>query len=110
VQFYVDVNNALNTKRLSSAGFSDNYDYEDYMASLNFSWEEGVEKGDDRIGDYRPEGVAYDPLEQNPHNDPEIQARNDRRKEDKSYIDMPNINSFTFLNPRDIFFGVKINF
>ena len=28
---------------------------------------------------------------------------------DKSYIDMPNLGFFSFLNPRDIFFGLKFN-
>ncbi|MBD3383516.1 TonB-dependent receptor [candidate division KSB1 bacterium] len=110
LQFYVDVRNALNTKRLSYAGFSDNYDYLDYLESLNFNWETDEEKGDDRIGDYRPDDVEYDPLEPNPNNDPEIKARNEKRKEDKSYIDMPNIKAFSFLYPRDIMVGLKINF
>ncbi len=30
--------------------------------------------------------------------------------EDKAYIDMPNQTSFTFLNPRDVFFGIKLSF
>jgi hypothetical protein len=110
VQFYLDISNALNTKYLNFAGFADNYDWLDYLESLNFSWEEGVWKGDDRIGDYRPDDVAYDPLEANPNNDPAIKARNDKRKKDRSYIDMPNIRAFTFLNPRDVMFGIKVNF
>jgi hypothetical protein len=109
-QFYLDVDNLFNEKRLSWAGFSDAYDVDDYLKSLNFSWEKGVEKGDDKIGDYRPVGVAYDPLEPNPDNDPEIKARNDKRKDNKSYIDMPNIRSLTFLSPRDITIGLKISF
>ena len=110
VQAYVQISNLLNSKYLSRAGFSDNFDYQNYLQSLNFSWEDGVEKGSDKIGDYRPAGVAYDPLEQNPNNDPAIKARNDIRKKNKSYIDMPNIKAFTFLHPRDIRFGLKINF
>ncbi|MBW7886879.1 MAG: TonB-dependent receptor [Bacteroidetes bacterium] len=30
--------------------------------------------------------------------------------DDKSYIDMPNLSSFVFLNPRDIFWGLKVSF
>ncbi len=105
----MDVHNIFNVKYLSWAGFSDRYDSADYLRSLNFSWEEGVEKGNDKIGDYRPTGVAYDPLELNPNNDPQIDARNKERKDKKSYIDMPNIKAFTFLNPRDIIFGIKLN-
>ena len=110
IQFYLDVSNVFNFKYMSVAGFADRIDKENYLASLNFSWEEGIEKGNDRVGDYRPESVTYDPLEPNPDNDPEIVARNNKRKKDKSYVDMPNITSFTFLNPRDITFGIRINF
>jgi outer membrane receptor protein involved in Fe transport len=110
LQFYLDVNNLFNFKFLNYAGFSDSYDYQFYMESLCFSWEKGESKGDDRIGDYRPDDVVYDPLEANPGNDPAITARNEKRKETKSYIDNPNIESLTFLNPRDITFGLKINF
>ncbi|MEA3431554.1 MAG: TonB-dependent receptor [candidate division WOR-3 bacterium] len=109
-QFFLDIANVLNIKYMSYAGFSDRYDYLDYMKSLNFPWEEGEERGNDRIGDYRPDDVPYDPLEPNPQNDPEIKARNDIRKKNKSYIDMPNIKSLTFLNPQDIAFGIRINF
>jgi outer membrane receptor protein involved in Fe transport len=110
VRLFADISNLLNTKFLNYAGFSDTYDYLDYMASLNFDWEEGEEKGNDRIGEYRDWDVSYDPLELNPNNDPEIKARNDKRKETKSYIDMPNLTYFTFLYPREIKFGIKIVF
>lgn len=110
MEIFVDVSNALNTKFLSYAGFSDYYDYQDYLESLNFSWEEGVEKGSDRIGEYRDWDIPYDPLEPNPDNDPEIEARNAERKKNKSYIDMPNFKAFTFLDPRKITVGVRINF
>ena len=110
VELFADIRNVFNFKHLSRAAFSDKYDYLDYLESLNFSWEKGVEHGNDKIGDYRPEGVAYDPLEPNPNNDPEIAARNARRKKNKSYIDMPNFKSLTFLNPRDVFWGVRITF
>ncbi len=110
MQFYLDIRNALNTKRLSYAGSSYSYDWDDYLESLNFSWEKGVEHGNDRIGEYRDNGVAYDSLEPNPDDNPEIKKRNDKRKENKSYIDMPNISAFTFLNPLDITIGIRINF
>ncbi|HTY37222.1 MAG TPA: TonB-dependent receptor [Bacteroidota bacterium] len=110
VQLYMDVKNVFNFKTLNYAGFADAYDYQDYLASLCFPWEDGDKKGNDRIGDYRPNGVAYDPLEPNPNNDPAITARNNVRKANKSYIDMPNITSITFLNPRDFSFGIRFNF
>jgi len=49
-------------------------------------------------------------LEINPYNDPEITKRNNKRKESKSYIDNPNIDSLWWLYPRDITFGIRINF
>ncbi len=120
LQFYVDVSNLLNTKFLSYSGFSGSRDYDDYMQSLRFDWEEGVHKGNDRVGEYRDWDVAYDPLEElipNPGNDSQIAAeneaidqRNAERIENKAYIDMPNVRSMTFLNPREIKFGVKISF
>jgi hypothetical protein len=30
--------------------------------------------------------------------------------DDKAYIDMPNMDTFTFLNPRRIFFGIRLSF
>ena len=93
---------------MSSAGFSDYYDYLDYIESLNFSWEDGDEEGNDRVGEHRNWNIEYDPLEYNPGNDSEIKARNDERKRTKSYIDMPNIKAFTFLNPIKITFGFTL--
>ncbi|HNY91614.1 MAG TPA: TonB-dependent receptor [bacterium] len=109
-QFYLDFSNVLNIKYLYYASFADNYDYIDYLESLNLDWEKGDEKGSDKIGELRPEDVKYDPLERNPYNDPEITKRNDKRKESKSYIDNPNIDSLWWLHPRDITFGIRINF
>ena len=34
----------------------------------------------------------------------------DQMLEDKAYIDMPNNTSFTFLNPRNVFFGIRLTF
>ena len=110
VQLYLDVQNVFNFKHLNYAGFVNQYDYQDYLASLCFPWMDGDKKGNDRIGDYIPHGVAYDPLEPNPNNDPAITARNNIRKEKKSYIDMPNNTSTTFLNPRNFMFGVRLSF
>lgn len=107
---YLDITNVFNLKYMSRAGFVDSYDYRDYLASLRFSWETGDQKGSDRIGDYRPSGVAYDPLVPNPNNDPVIDKANKKRISKKSYINMPNNTSMTFLNPRHFSLGVKLNF
>lgn len=110
LQLFLDITNLLNYKYLNSAGFADVYDQRDYLESLNFDWEEGVEHGHDKIGMYRPANVPYDPLEPNPNDDPEIDARNAHRKKTKSYINNPNITSLTFLYPRDFTFGVRLSF
>jgi outer membrane receptor protein involved in Fe transport len=110
VQLYMDVQNVFNFKFLNYAGFADSYDYQDYLASLCFPWMEGDKNGEDRIGDYRDDDVAYDPLEPNPGNDPAISARNQTRKDNKAYIDMPNISSLTYLRPRNWMFGVRVSF
>jgi len=110
IQLYVDITNVLNTKYMSESGFADAFDRRDYLESLRFSWEQGDQKGNDRVGDYRPVGVKYDPLEANSGNDPAVKARNEKRIKDKSYIDMPNITSLTFLNPRNFNFGIRFSF
>ncbi|MCF6270699.1 MAG: TonB-dependent receptor [Melioribacteraceae bacterium] len=94
--------------------------------------------GNDKPGDYRVTGAEYTPIEavSNINNiespdegliyyDSQTRRfyeystgsgweRSDETKmnkvlKDKSYIDMPNYSFFTFLNPRNIFFGLKFN-
>ncbi len=108
IEFFADVINAFNSKFLSSAGFSDNYDYIDYLESLRFSWEEGKEKGNDRIGEYREEGVGYRPYDPIDWENPTPEER--EILDTKAYIDMPNIKSVTFLDPRKIIIGLSIRF
>jgi outer membrane receptor protein involved in Fe transport len=138
MQFYLDVSNVLNLKHLSSAGFSDSYDEHDYKESLHFDWEEGAEKGNDKLGDYRAPGVEYVSIKSVPDINQVVQPdaeslyydSNSKRyykygddswqKADqtfldntinnKAYIDNPNIQAFTFLNPRIITLGIKIDF
>ncbi len=116
IRFFVDINNLLNNKIFSfSSAFSDGNDVRDYLDSL--LWPEEIGRplgytmfGNDRIGDLRPDDVAYDPLEPNPNDDPEIAARNRERRETKSYIDNPNQRWLYYLNPRDIYFGLTYQF
>ncbi len=118
LDLFLDIRNVFNIKNFTLYGFVDGRDYSDYMTSLRLPRDVaepiGVQGewlyGDDRIGDLRPEGVAYDPLESNPNNDPEIAARNARRIASKSYIDNPNQSNLMYLNPRDIYFGAKLTF
>ena len=95
--------------------------------------------GDDRYGSYRKSGVDYQPMEGRGtiNYDTFIgetgviyydksaetyveyvdeswievdQKRIDQILENKAYIDMPNQDSFTFLNPREIFIGLRVSF
>ncbi len=91
--------------------------------------------GDDQPGDYRKPGVAFVPIIQGalpgagevgplyyvPDEDQYYQwngssfAAADRGRvnqvlDDKAYINMPNRASSAFLNPRNVFFGVRVSF
>lgn len=145
IQLFAQINNVFNIKRLSSNGFVNTEDYQNYLKSLHFS--EDIAKdftydnvpGDDQLGDYRLNGSAYTPIvavknldnvgandifqntiyyeartkdyyENNGEGWVKVdKARIDKIHEDKSYIDMPNISYFTFLNPRDIYWGIRFN-
>jgi hypothetical protein len=66
--FFIEVDNLLNTKRLSGAGFYDYNDYIAYMQSLHLSKSRNNDytniPGSDRIGEYRDPSIAYQPIEQ----------------------------------------------
>ena len=107
--------------------------------SLHFSDELGVEQGSDKIGDVRKDGVDFTPIVSvndistrstvgntlalyydnateayfSWNGDQFVAADQtfvDQVHKDKAYIDMPDIDSFTFLNPRKITFGITLNF
>jgi len=110
VQFFVDISNVFNFKYMTNYGFVDSPDYLAYMKSLHLPAKVGDElgygniPGNDRPGDYRTVPYeAYDP------DDPD-EARKKRILDTKAYIDMPNQQFFTFLDPRDIFWGMRISF
>ena len=145
LQFFVQINNVFNDKKLSSTGFSrDNFDRDRYFESLHLP-ESAVDDqfkyvnvpGDDQPGDYRDYTITYTPIKAvrdianttSPTNgliyydetskgyyefvnaswQVVDSSRMDKIIKDKSYIDMPNLGFFTFLNPRDIYFGLKFN-
>jgi len=108
---FVDVSNVLNTRYMSAFnnGFFDGRDYEAYMKSLHLPADIGDPlgygniPGDDRPGDVRK--GPYIPWNEN--------ASEDQKKEwrkNKSYIDMPNQEFLNFLNPRNIFWGLRLTF
>jgi hypothetical protein len=63
--FFVDMDNVLNFRRLSMAGFYDSHDYNFYFQSLHLPKSDGYDNitGSDKAGDFRKPGVAYQPIE-----------------------------------------------
>ncbi|MEM6337523.1 MAG: hypothetical protein AAF752_13215, partial [Bacteroidota bacterium] len=148
LQFFGDVFNLLNRKVMSPFyGAVDGNDYTAYMRSLHLPAPEtpgeyGNIVGTDRPGDFRAEGVEFQPIEQIQTRDefnegartpntraiyferstdsyivfgdgtwqPVEQGRLDQVLEDKAYIDMPNQSFLNFLNPRQAYFGIRVNF
>ena len=66
LMLFMDINNVLNLKQLTTYGFVDGTDYDRYMKSLHLSEDfnqyYGQIPGSDRPGDYRKAGVAYQPM------------------------------------------------
>ncbi len=66
LMLFMDVNNVLNLKQLTTYGFVDGTDYDRYMKSLHlpdsFNQYYGDIPGNDTPGDYRAAGVAYQPM------------------------------------------------
>jgi outer membrane receptor protein involved in Fe transport len=147
-RLFIDINNVFDTKRLWDTGNLD------YRRSLHLPEHEAYDNitGNDKIGDYRKPGVAYQPLEKVSglvavednsraiyyidSNQPvymevdgelvdynhrylqridgQLVEVSDKRikkiLKDKAYIDMPNADTFWFLNPRNIFYGIRISY
>jgi hypothetical protein len=138
--FFMEVENLFNLKKLSGAGFYDTNDYLFYMQSLHLPRSDDYDNipGDDRVGEYRRNGVAFQPMTpvaiaseiSNPDSkmiyyetstkkymqyadnawQQVSKGRMDKMLKDKAYIDMPNQTYFNFLYPRQIFFGVNVSF
>jgi outer membrane receptor protein involved in Fe transport len=140
ITLFMEVENLLNTKRLSGAGFYDGFDYQYYMESLHLPASKDYDNivGNDKPGDYRKNDAPFQPIEQvgnvadlaNPslraiyyeknsgkymsYTEENGWAEVNKSKiqkilDDKAYIDMPNQSSFSFLNPRQWFFGIKVS-
>jgi hypothetical protein len=91
ISIFMDIENLLNTKRMSALGFADAQDELDYYYSLHlpmYKGEEyeqaGFEGGDDKPGDIK--------------------------SKDKPYINMPNRDFLTYLDLRNITFGLRFGF
>ncbi len=154
VQIFADVSNLFNFRSMSTSfGFFDVTDYNAYMKSLHLPSDVAGDvvsqklrypniPGSDRPGDYRSEGVEYQPIvavgryselgtntgltqtrpfyyvaDQGKYYQyvngvfQEVESgRLQQVLDDKAYIDMPNQAAFAFLNPRNIFYGVRLSF
>ena len=132
VQLFMDVNNVLNTLRLW------NTNDQAYMQSLHLPRSEAYSNipGDDRVGDYREPGVAFQPMENgvdfsqvghagviyyqgasgkyfeyvNSQWQEVEGGKMQKVLDDKAYIDMPNASTYWFLDPRRIYFGLRASF
>ncbi len=140
VQVFVDIDNVLNTLRLSNTGDLA------YLQSLHLPQSDCYNNivGGDKVGNYRTPGVAWQPIEHvGTLGDPTAstyqtsawyyedksnqyyewknvsgiktwvsvdQQRVNNCIADKAYINMPNASTFWFLNPRNIHFGLKVSF
>ncbi|WP_020402521.1 TonB-dependent receptor [Gracilimonas tropica] len=148
IKFFADISNVLNTRNFNvfNAGLIDGNDYLDYMGSLHLPKNKLEEigllnsrvPGSDKVGDYRPAGVEYVPIEATPdlnniaspngralyydtqsgvyyqyQNGTFVEADNGYVNDvldDKAYINMPNQEFFHFLDPRTIRFGIRFSF
>jgi hypothetical protein len=109
LQVFADINNLFDYKYMTTYGFVDNNDYLAYMKSLHLPAEQFDQRfgytnigGSDIPGDYRT--GPYIPWDDNAS-----QSQKDEWTKNKSYIDMPNQEFFAFLNPRDIYWGLKLS-
>lgn len=107
LELFMDVINVFNIKYMDwRAGFITLQDYDDYMMSLHLpdeivgQFNYGNIPGSDTPGDYRT--GPYIPWDENASEE----QKNEWRK-NKSYIDMPNLHYLTYLNPRDIRWGLR---
>lgn len=156
VEFFVDIYNIFDVKRMSNYGFVNSDDRRSYIKSLHLpAGTDGVDQfgyenipGDDQLGEYRKPGASYIPIiaeynytslaadelnaddlyyfataangihgkgyyRYNVNDGSWYKEDSDRVKriiDDKSYIDMPNQTYFTFLDPRNIFWGLRLSF
>lgn len=123
----MDIYNLFNFKVVDNAiGYSvDGDDYNKYMKSLHLAYEsfsdfpkdeKGNPKtgyfndknntvyifGSDKPGDYRTGPYI-------PWDDSAPESEKAKWRENKSYIDMPNQQYFTFLNLRNMYFGLRLS-
>ncbi|MFH1851244.1 MAG: TonB-dependent receptor [Candidatus Neomarinimicrobiota bacterium] len=91
VMLFMEITNVLNLQYIATQGFSDGDDWRSYLESLHLPMYDdeayeaaGYTGGDDKVGDVK--------------------------SDDKPYINMPNREFLTYLNPRRLSLGFRINF
>jgi len=94
---YMDIANLFNIKYLEESGFANATDRMDYMRSLHLAR---------YAGDNVATAEEYKAMGYTAGND----KPGDVKSKDKPYINMPNREFLTFLNPRTITFGIRLNF
>ncbi len=137
--FFADVFNLTDRKDMSLFyGAVDGNDRNAYLASLHFpAGDYSNIPGTDKVGDFRPDDVTYQPMpvvrtraQVSTPDDTAIyyeretasylvyrdgawqdadSARVQEVLDSKAYINMPNQTYLNFLNPRDIFFGIRLS-
>ncbi len=80
--------NGMNTANIKTGVIYYDKPTKEYMVYLDSKWEK---------------------MKDNPDH-PELGNRLQQVLDDKAYIDMPNNTSFSFLNPRQIFYGINLSF
>jgi outer membrane receptor protein involved in Fe transport len=96
IGFFIEVNNVFDWKVLNRLGFSSDDDERKYLKSLRLTIYEHP--------DWQNNGYLPPVKGQKPDKVGEL------RSEEKPYINNPNLTSFTYINPRSISLGIKLNF
>ncbi len=120
MEIFADISNLLDTKHMTQYGFLNADDKVAYLQSLHMPEDVGGNRfhyfnahdaedngyyitGNDKPGDYRTVPYeAYDPM------DPDAKHRQSVL-DNKAYIVMPKLEYLTFLNPRAVFWGLRLS-
>lgn len=107
LELFADISNLFNIKYLDyRAGFVDAKDYDAYMQSLHLPSEFSQFGYRNIIGDDKPGDVRTG--EYIPWDDNASESQKEEWRKNKSYIDMPNLAYTAFLNPRAIYWGLRL--
>jgi hypothetical protein len=136
---FADVYNATNRRHLSFSGFVDGVDRDAYLRSLHLPESPYYDNivGSDRVGAFRDYSVPFQPMRRIEnrtgiapeshviyyerasgswivYRDGAWAAADPNRVQEvldaRAYIDMPNQSFLAFLNPRNVFVGLRLSF